>query len=212
MRLKPIHIGLIFIIIFVMSLMMPVNFTEAADSSQATLQNGWFKVSYLDMTDNGDGTSTWQYRVDEIKSVKGAKDLSHWVLGLGPCAKVLSASPSPYEVNKDPRTGVYGIKWEVSDQFSSGIFSFTLAGVWDKALVTVATKAGTQHGIQSIFGPSCQAQPNQPTPVPTTKTIDAPTPVPTAEPTDAPTPEPTPEPTNEPTPEPTPEPTDDPSQ
>lgn len=142
--------------VVILLLVLSVASVSFAQGSQVVLQNGWFGVTYLGMTDNGDGTSTWSYQVDELGKGKGFKDLSHWVLGLGQCAVVTSASPTPYEVVKDPRTGVYGIKWDVSNSFTSGVFSFTLQGVWSETSVPVATKAGPGTDIQWITGPSCE--------------------------------------------------------
>ena len=147
----------LFIPVMVLLLVLSATSVSFAEGSQVVLQNGWFGVTYLGMTDNGDGTSTWSYQVDELGSGKGFKDLSHWVLGLGQCAVVTSASPTPYEVVKDPRTGVYGIKWDVGNSFKSGVFSFTLQGVWAETSVQVATKAGPGSDISWITGPSCES-------------------------------------------------------
>lgn len=143
-------------VIILLLLLAPAS-VSFAEGSQVVLQNGWFGVTYLGMTDNGDGTSTWSYQVDELRSGKGFKDLSHWVLGLEQCAVVTNASPAPYEVVKDPRTGVYGVKWDVSNSFKSGIFSFTLQGVPSETSVQVATKAGPGSDISWITGPSCDS-------------------------------------------------------
>jgi hypothetical protein len=104
--------------------------------------------------ENNDGTSTYFYSVDEVEG----KDLSHWVLGLGENCTVIGADPEPYEVGEDPHSKLYGIKWEVNDDFESGYFSVTVDGVWtDQGTVQFATKAG-RHSIinpERITGPMC---------------------------------------------------------
>lgn len=148
--------------IVVMLLALSLAPASWADEGEDPQQDDWFRVSFLGMTINEDGTSTWSYRVEELGSGKGFKDLSHWVLGLGDCAEVIQANPAPYEVVKDPRTGIYGIKWEVNEGFESGVFSFTLDGVWPEGYVDVGTKAGRYIGIDSITGPSCEMDEDPP--------------------------------------------------
>jgi hypothetical protein len=115
----------------------------------------WFEVDYVEVEQivNSDGTSTWTYRVTETG--KG-RDLSHWVLGLGDCHTVVSADPQQYEVGQDPRTGVYGIKWDVSEAFESGYFSFTVDGVYETGPVNFATKAGRSIHQGWVDGPTCE--------------------------------------------------------
>jgi hypothetical protein len=155
MKSKMIYKNLVLTILLLLLLTVaPVSFADG--SSQVTLQNGWFSVTYLGMTDNGDGTSTWTYQVDELGSGKGFKDLSHWTLGLEDSITVVSGNPGSYELGKDPKTGVRGIKWNVNDSFKSGTFSFTVQGVWAEGSVAVATKAGTGTETGQIIGPSSQ--------------------------------------------------------
>ena len=156
MNATKVYKGLSVALILLLALSVAsVSFAQGSGDYQVTLQNGWFGVNYLGMTDNGDGTTTWSYQVDELGRGKGFKDLSHWVLGLGDCAEVISASPEPYEVGVDPTTGVYGIKWDTGDSFKSGVFSFTLQGSWYETWVEVATKAGRGSETGWIIGPSC---------------------------------------------------------
>ena len=158
MNLTKVYRGLSVAIVLVLALSVAsVSFAQGSGDYQVGLQNGWFGVTYLGMTDNGDGTSTWSYQVDELGSGKGFKDLSHWVLGLEDCVEVVSATPASYEVGQDPTTGVYGIKWETGDSFKSGVFSFTLQGVQSETWVTVATKAGRGSDTAWIIGPSCDS-------------------------------------------------------
>jgi len=114
-----------------------------------------FKFEFDGMVNNGDGTSTWTYTVTGMGA---SKDLSHWVLALCQDHEVLSASFSgKWEVNVDPTTNVYGIKWdkEIDKNGGSLTFSFTLNGIYEIDLNDVAFKAGTQSYYCTINGPSC---------------------------------------------------------
>ena len=134
-----------------------LGWAAAGETYDATLHDGWFGITFLGMDENPDGTSSWTYEVVELKSgEKKVKDLSHWVLGLGDCAVIVDADPSPYEFGTDPRTGIYGVKWEVNDDFESGIFSFKVEGVWAVTDVEVGTKAGRYSDTGFISGPSCE--------------------------------------------------------
>jgi uncharacterized membrane protein YkoI len=105
----------------------------------------------------------WTYRVKEISG----KDLSHWVLGVGNCAKVQShddpANTSWGGLGKDGSTGFYGIKWDTGDGFSNALFSFTLDKDYPAKAIDVLAKAGSKnsgagHAIGQIMGPDCQVR------------------------------------------------------
>lgn len=116
-----------------------------------------YKFELKSVTNNIDGTSKWVY----IVSAQNAKkDLSHWVLSL--CddlnnENIISASPDKWEVNTDPRTGIYGIKWDksVAKKDGSLVCSFTMDKHYELADVTVAFKAGKNNYYETIQGPSC---------------------------------------------------------
>jgi hypothetical protein len=143
-----------------------------------------YKITFLGFTDNGDGTSTWNYRVDELSC---AQDLSNWVLELPACASVVGASPSPWEVvNPDPNHHLNGIKWQTGAGFQSGEFSVTLTGDLTTGTVQVGAK-GPDVAIGLITGPACDL-PATGTPTITltpTATSDV-TSTPTSLPTDVP--------------------------
>jgi hypothetical protein len=145
-----------------------------------------YKITFLGFTDNGDGISTWTYRVDELSC---AQDLSNWVLELPVCTSVVGAAPSPWEVvQPDPNIHLNGIKWETGAGFQSGDFSVTLTGDLTTGTVFVGAK-GPDVAIGSIAGPACDL-PATGTPTITmtqivTPTIDL-TASPTSLPTDAP--------------------------
>jgi ferredoxin-thioredoxin reductase catalytic subunit len=88
-----------------------------------------YDVIFEGAENNGDGTSTWTYTVDEISG----KDLSHWTLALPSCVAVdteMLRYPSSVEgqpeLGTDPTTGVSGIKWNFTDSFSSGEFEVVI--------------------------------------------------------------------------------------
>lgn len=146
-----------------------------------------FRISFLGSSDQGGGTSVWEYSVEELSC---AQDLSNWMLELPTCANVVDATPSPWEiVHPDPNFQLDGIKWEVDDAFQEGTFSVTLEG----ELITGPTRVGAKGpdvAIGVIKGPVC-AQPTS-TPTPTDTPTVTMTPTPTGSATVTPTPSPTP--------------------
>lgn len=157
-----------------------------------------YKITFLGFTDNGGGTSTWTYRVDELSC---AQDLSNWVLELPACVSVVGASPFPWEVvQPDPNIQLAGIKWETGAGFQSGEFSVTLEGDLANGTVQVQVGAkGPDVAIGSIAGPACDlpaAGTQTITMTPTvTPTIDL-TASPTFAPTEAPPTQPAPPPSS----------------
>ena len=123
-------------------------------SAQTSSFDG-FDFTFDGVTNNGNGTSTWSYTVTGNGTAD--HDLSHWVLALCQDHEVLSASPNNWEVNTDPTTGVYGIKWDVGINKNGGIetFEFTLNGEFAVEEVQVAFKASTESFYSTINGPSC---------------------------------------------------------
>jgi len=103
---------------------------------------------------NGDGTSTWYYTV-----TSGTKPaLSHWVLEFDPSVlgmrNVVSCSEQ-YEVNTDPKTGVYGLKFDggYRDGETRDVM-FTLDRWYTVVQTNVGVKAGKEATVEgSISGP-----------------------------------------------------------
>jgi len=117
-----------------------------------TLENG-YRITFVGVTANPDGTSTWRYRVEELPS---AQDLSNWVLELPACAHVLAAAPEPWElVRPDPNAGLFGIKWQTGAGFHEGEFGFVLSGHWPIGAMRVAAK-GPDVAFGTILGPVCE--------------------------------------------------------
>ncbi|MCC7146297.1 MAG: hypothetical protein IT443_07605 [Phycisphaeraceae bacterium] len=106
-----------------------------------------FKISFTSVV----GT-TWTYKVEELKG----RDLSHWLLELGACLdNVVTFKPSSADIGKDGSTGYYGIKWNVSEDFKSAYFSFTLDNAYEPGTLTVLAKASTKYATADIYGPDC---------------------------------------------------------
>ncbi|MCK5086947.1 MAG: hypothetical protein KAQ90_05470, partial [Melioribacteraceae bacterium] len=122
-----------------------------------TVTIGDYDVTFNGVTNNGDNTSTWSYTVSGIGEDPA---LSHWVLGLCDDHTVLSSNYS-YEVNTDPTTGVYGIKWDKGiEPDESFTFTFTLDGIYDVVDVEAAVKAGQIKSYGDVPGPSCDSDPD----------------------------------------------------
>jgi uncharacterized repeat protein (TIGR01451 family) len=117
-----------------------------------TLSNG-YRITFLGVTYNADGTSTWRYTVEELPS---AQDLSNWVLELPDCVRVVTAWPEPWEVvHPDPNAHLDGIKWGASGLPGIGEFTLTLNGHWAVGVTTVAAK-GPDLAYGLIAGPICE--------------------------------------------------------
>lgn len=119
-----------------------------------------YQVSFRGVVNNGDGTSTWTYFVEELAC---AQDLSNWMVELPTCARVIGATPSPWElVNPDPNYQLNGIKWQVGAGFSRGEFSVTLMGNLTVGASTQIGTKGPDIAIGTIAGPICAG--SEPTP------------------------------------------------
>ena len=117
-----------------------------------TLENG-YRITFLGVTYNADGTSTWRYYVEELP---GAQDLSNWVLELPGCTGVVDASPEPWEVvHPDPNLRLNGIKWQTGAGFWAGEFTVTLSGHWAVGTRQVGAK-GPDEAWGEIAGPICE--------------------------------------------------------
>ncbi len=78
-----------------------------------------YKITFVEHTSN-----TWTYKVEELNG----RSLSHWDLGISSClGEILTYTPQTgFAQGTDGSTGFVGIKWDLSDNFTSGNFSFTL--------------------------------------------------------------------------------------
>jgi hypothetical protein len=160
---KLISKSLIVAIALVMALSVTSSSFAKGPGKSPESSDGWFTVTSVNLNEKSDSkTATWTYHVEETG--KG-KDLSHWVLSLGDCYDVVESS-QPYELGYDKRTDVYGIKWNVGDDFESGDFSFTVEGDWTVGEVEYATKAGRSIGKDVIDGPKCREEGEEEEPAP----------------------------------------------
>ena len=116
-----------------------------------TLSNG-YRITFLRVVYNPDGTSTWHYRVEELP---WAADLSNWMLELFPCHTVITATPDSWWLEyPDPNHGLNGIKWQGAGVQGSADFSVTLAGYWLAGVNQVGAK-GPDVALGLLAGPSC---------------------------------------------------------
>ncbi|HEC84727.1 MAG TPA: hypothetical protein ENI48_05740 [Thioploca sp.] len=132
------------------------NSQSALDSVEIAISDeDKYQVSLVSHEDN-----TWTYRVQE----NSGKDLSHFVLGVGNCAKVVNnnePSNTTYGGHgRDGSTGFYGIKWDTSGGFSNDQFSFTLDASYPEGEIEALAKAGSKksgagHAKGKIIGPDC---------------------------------------------------------
>ncbi|MBU0717146.1 MAG: VWA domain-containing protein, partial [Planctomycetes bacterium] len=109
-------------------------------------------TSTVEVTDNGDGTSTVTIALASDGSA-GTPALSHLTLGLPEGAHEMAAATAtseggyPIEVGTDPQTGVSGIKFDETNLGEDGVAqseTFTFVIPNDQlAYLEVATKAGT---------------------------------------------------------------------
>jgi len=112
-----------------------------------------YEITWLSTTFNQDGTSTWVYRVRELP---GGRNLSHWNLSLPPDMTVESGTTPGYDLGVDGSTGFYGIKWDVTDSFSSGQFQIVLADQYfgaDNPTGCLA-KGGNTPDTGAMFAPT----------------------------------------------------------
>jgi len=124
--MKFIRIG--FVAVLLLLLVVPVGWAKGDKVLEPPPDGCTVSVEPSGPVYNEDGTVTWSYIVTEPGGK--CKDLSDWALVLPEGAKVVDASPSPYEVGVNPHTKDLfegdSIKWDVTDSFTSGTFSFTL--------------------------------------------------------------------------------------
>lgn len=126
-----------------------------------------------------DGNTTFKYNVREVEG----KDLSHFTIELCSPLDVIGHSPEEsdltieeWEIGPDNSTnGLYGIKWGLNDgegdteDFTEGMFSFTVAGVVGTEQVDVIFKTGsggppttgpepTGYAVGTTYGPNCEQE------------------------------------------------------
>ncbi|MBU0648186.1 glycosyltransferase family 2 protein, partial [Patescibacteria group bacterium] len=98
-----------------------------------------------------------------ITGVDASYALSNNIFELCLGSNVVSYTPSyGVEIGTDPKTGIYGIKWEIElEPDESRDYSFTLEGKKCEACVRASVKAGRYFEIGEITGPSCEFCPGE---------------------------------------------------
>lgn len=123
--------------------------TSTANQS-ITLANS-LRLSYLGVSYSGN-TSTWRYYLEELPR---ARSLSHWVLGLPSCVKVVSASPKAELVNFDRNTKITGVRWQTGSSFKKGEFLLKLDRRYAVGTIDIGANSGNDAARGVIAGPSC---------------------------------------------------------
>ena len=140
----------IFLLLTLLSFSMACNFVTSIGESNTPLD--CYRVTFLELTEDAGGTSTWRYSVEELAC---AQDLSNWMLELPECATVVDASPSPWEiVQPDPNFHFNGIKWQTGTGFQSEDFSVVLSGELTTGMVKYGVK-GPDAAVGLVQGPVC---------------------------------------------------------
>ena len=138
-----------------------VDLTHATNGAHPT---STYRVCFVDAVFNGDGTSTWTYRVSEV----GGTDLSHWTLWLDPSVTVLSAGTTPgwgWMQDDHPHFPGPGIKWNTDGGVGSGgqLFSIVVDGHYygtNASWAQAKGGGGTTFAQAPFFGPSTERSTN----------------------------------------------------
>lgn len=113
---------------------------------------GIYRVTFVSVTYNADGTSTWSYTVTKTSS---GSSLSYWVMRLCHDAEVVSSSPAGAIVGYHSAVDMYGIKWIGSIPLGVPVpYSFTLDRHYEKTDAKFAVKYGTEKKFGEVCGPS----------------------------------------------------------
>ena len=116
-----------------------------------------YEISFIGVTYNQDGTSSWTYRVEELRG----KDLSHWNIGLHPDMDVMPGTTAGYDFGVDGSTDYFGIKWDVNEGFSDDTFTVVLDR-WYVGADTVdgiLAKGGRNPDTGDLFVPTIEVYP-----------------------------------------------------
>lgn len=113
----------------------------------------------------------WTYKITELYG----KSLSHFTIGISSCVEsIISTEPEATAIDLDPTTNVTGAKWDLMDEFSTGLFTIILDDYYEQQIVDVAFKAGNDFAIGITYGPNCSNL------IPTTTPTNTSTPTATA--------------------------------
>ena len=117
-----------------------------------------YRITFVDVAYNQDGTSSWTYRVEELP---GGKDLSHWNVGLHPDMEVMPGTTAGYDFGVDGSTGYFGIKWDVNEGFSDDTFTIVLDRwyVGADTINGILAKGGRDADPGDLFVPGIEVYP-----------------------------------------------------
>jgi len=104
--------------------------------------------------------NTWTYSVKELSG----KSLSHWNLGIKACMdKNAVEGSSPTGDTVDGSTSFEGMKWDVTEGFTEGVFSITLDADYPETTILAQAKAGKLGNERTgeVMGPDCNATVSQ---------------------------------------------------
>lgn len=113
----------------------------------------------------------WTYKITELYG----RDLSHFTIGIPSCVEsIVSTDPEATAIDLDPTTNITGAKWDLTNEFSTGLFTIILDDYYEQQIVDVAFKAGNDFAIGITYGPNCSNL------IPTTTPTNTSTPTATA--------------------------------
>ncbi|MDD5646457.1 MAG: Ig-like domain-containing protein, partial [Candidatus Bipolaricaulis sp.] len=141
-------------------LMVAAGLAALVVAADDALQIGDHLFEFRGVTYNADGTSTWLF--DVTSGHKPA--LSDWVLEWDPSVlgpSIVVSCFERYEVGSDPKTQVYGLKFDggYRDEESRGAL-FTLDGWYEIASTRIGVKAGKDVEVSGfISGPGAKLEP-----------------------------------------------------
>ncbi len=134
---------------------------ECVDISHASSGPGGdsvYRVCFVEVDFNADGTSTWWYSVEEI----AGRDLSHWTLWLNPNVEVVADGTTPgwqWIGDDHPNFPGPGIKWDMGGGVTPGLFQITVDQHYygsNASWVQAKGGGGTEFGQAPFFGPSVE--------------------------------------------------------
>lgn len=131
-----------------------IDLTHATNGKHST---STYRVCFLDVKFNGDGTSTWRYRVTKVSGT----DLSHWTLWLDPGVQVMPGTTPGWEWVQAGHANFPGpgIKWNMGGGVNPGEFTVVLDGHYfgtNDSWVQAKGGGGTKYAKAPFFGPSVE--------------------------------------------------------
>jgi len=129
---------------------------DLTHSSTGAHSTSTYRVCFVDVEFNDDGTSTWTYNVEEVAGT----NLSHWTLWLNPDVEVVDGATTPgwqWMGDDHPHFPGPGLKWDMGGGVSPGEFVVTINGHYygtNASWVQAKGGGGTSFAQAPFFGPS----------------------------------------------------------